>query len=79
MKNFPQKILVSILIILVSFNYSRSQFAVDSKDLIGVWQERDTTLSAGWQARYQFFSDGTFTFNMSQYDWLNPIRSIHGH
>lgn len=47
--------------------------------LIGVWQEGDSILSAGWEDAYAFFPDGKFDFYTSQYSYLTQIRSLHGY
>lgn len=76
-------IAIIVLSIMCSFspiqqplNSNRKQ--LDEKNIIGVWQAKSDEMTSGWLDTYQFFANGEFTFNPSQYDGLKRIISIKG-
>lgn len=52
---------------------------VSSKNILGVWQYESSEIGSAWLDTYQFYSDGTFIFNLSQYDEIKRIIAIKGH
>jgi len=47
-------------------------------DFVGVWQSDGFLESAAWPDAYQFYPDGRFVFNLSQYDGSKRILKIIG-
>ena len=70
------KLLLKVCLLVLYTNIIYSQ--INKSELIGIWQSGSKELSSGWHENYQFFSDGRFCFNTSQYDGLNRVVSIMG-
>jgi hypothetical protein len=69
-----------IFVTLLSIFLYGSVFAQSCKDdILGVWQYESKEIGSAWLDTYQFFSDGTFIFNLSQYDEIKRIIAIKGH
>jgi len=69
MKKLRVILIISILFVIVKSN---------SQTLVGIWQKDTSEVNSAYTDTYQFFSDSSFKFNVSQYDYLNRIRSICG-
>lgn len=68
------------MIVLLSWGQSTSR-KVNSPlplDVVGVWQAKHYEEPDAWPETYQFFADGTFVFNFSQYDGAKRILRING-
>jgi hypothetical protein len=48
-------------------------------DIYGVWQVNSHEIGAAYLDNYQFLKDGTFRFNINEYDELKKIVSIKGY
>lgn len=60
-------------------NYSDNNYtSSDTNRIIGVWQADNNLVSSAWNEAYQFFQNGDFIFNTSQYDGLQRIVKIKG-
>lgn len=70
------KLLLKICLLVLYTNIIYGQ--INKSELIGIWQFGSKELSSGWLENYQFFSDGRFCFNTSQYDGVNRVVSIMG-
>lgn len=51
---------------------------LQAQSLVGIWQLNTPEVSSGYLDTYQFFSNGTFRFNSSQYDALRRVITIGG-
>ncbi|MGC3946373.1 MAG: hypothetical protein QM762_17945 [Chryseolinea sp.] len=67
---------IFILLLLLTVNCSAQ--TSESKSIVGVWQADSHLESSAWPDTYQFFADGRFVFNFSQYDGAKRILRILG-
>jgi hypothetical protein len=68
-----------LIVAIGSCSQSTSEKKVDTLlDLVGVWQAERYDEADAWPDTYQFFTDGKFVFNFSQYDGSKRILRIHG-
>lgn len=51
---------------------------INAQSLVGIWQLNTPEVSSGYLDTYQFFSNGTFRFNSSQYNALRRVITIGG-
>jgi hypothetical protein len=51
---------------------------INRQQLIGVWQEGSATMGDALRKNFQFFSDGHFVLNFSQYDDIATVRALGG-
>ena len=66
------KKIILLFVVTIRLGYANAQ------QLVGIWQYSTAELSSGYIETYQFFSDGKFRFNTSQYDALARIKTIGG-
>jgi hypothetical protein len=67
-----------LMIAIGSCGQSTSGKVNPSLDLVGVWQAERYDEADAWPDTYQFFADGRFVFNFSQYDGSKRILRING-
>jgi len=77
------KTIVSILlsgISLVAFGQAGADqgAGISRQQLIGVWQEGSATVGDALRKNFQFFPDGRFVLNFSQYDDIATVRALGG-
>lgn len=77
MKQIINKLLL-IFVLLDCCAQSNKNESENGYDLVGVWQADRYDEAAAWPDTYQFFSDGKFVFNFSQYDGSKRILRILG-
>jgi hypothetical protein len=51
---------------------------ISRQQLIGVWQEGSATVGDALKKNFQFFTDGHFVLNFSQYDDIATVRALGG-
>lgn len=51
---------------------------ISRQQLVGVWQEGSTTVGDALKKNFQFFTDGHFVLNFSQYDDIGTVRALGG-
>lgn len=71
------KILLLICFML-PLNNLFSQKLEEKLNIVGVWQENDSLLTAGLQNIYRFYPDGQFRFIVSSYDYLSRLIGLYG-
>jgi len=77
------KIIVMIIlanIALMAFGQSGPNRgpAISRQQLIGVWQEGSPSVGDALKKNLQFFADGHFVLNFSQYDDIATVRALGG-
>jgi hypothetical protein len=70
-------ILLLTLFIFPSTNIF-SQKLETKLNIVGLWQENDSLLTAGLQNVYRFYPNGKFRFTVSSYDYLARLNSLYG-
>ncbi|HTI93111.1 MAG TPA: hypothetical protein VL727_21075 [Puia sp.] len=75
--------IVSVLLLGISTLVFGQQGAnrssgVSRQQLIGVWQEGSATVGDALRKNFQFFSDGRFVLNFSQYNDISAVRGLGG-
>jgi hypothetical protein len=69
---------IALLLYLAGFA-QRTDSTITQQKLIGVWQINSATLGSALQENFQFFPDGKFDFNFSEYDDAQRILALQGH
>ena len=64
------------LILFLSFDKGPTN--ISTKNLIGVWQEKDSIVGSGLRAFYVFLPNNSFYYFTNGYDNLNPLVNISG-
>lgn len=76
---------IRYVIITLVILYSRVGVAqkldssIDQRALVGVWQSGTPKLGDALLAHYQFFENGKFIYNFSQYDDATRVLALKGH
>lgn len=60
--------------------YAQKSDSTKSSELniVGIWQLHTNEISSALHETFQFFKNGKFVYNLSNYDDLNPLSSISG-
>jgi hypothetical protein len=66
------------LILLIALPYFAFAQYLSEKEIVGVWQKGDSFIAAAYKDTYQFFADGHFIYNFSQFDEIGRIRNLDG-
>lgn len=67
-----------LLLNLIGFGQKADSTIIQQK-LIGVWQINSATVGSALQENFQFFPDGRFDFNFSEYDDAQRLLGLQGH
>jgi hypothetical protein len=57
----------------------QSDTITSKQQLVGIWQQGSPTIADALRKSIQFFADGSFLLNYSQYDDITAVRSLGGH
>ncbi len=78
MKNVPVTFLLAIWSVLSFAQNDLKDTFPTKQQLIGVWQEGSANVGDALKKNIQFFADGHFVINYSQYNEISPVRSLGG-
>ena len=71
-----KKYCLILLVFLQSSNFTFSQNS--TKNIVGLWQEKDSVVTSMYHDTYRFGLNGKFVFKPNEYDGLNRIVSLIG-
>jgi hypothetical protein len=66
---------------IISFGQlpKQNDSVVTKQQLVGIWQMGSPVVADALKKNIQFFADGSFLLNYSQYDDITAVRSLGGH
>jgi hypothetical protein len=56
----------------------KADSVISSGQLVGVWQMKTSRIGDALLENFQFFKDGHFAYNFSQYDDVNRVLALNG-
>jgi uncharacterized protein (TIGR03066 family) len=74
-----KQIILILFMILPLFGMAqKTDSTIDQHQLLGVWQVKTSKLGDALQDHYQFFANGEFVYNFSQYDDTRRVLALKG-
>lgn len=72
------KIILSLMMSSLIFVPKNEFHANGEFSIVGIWQVNSSKVGSALHDYYQFYNDGTFTYNFDQYDDTKRVMSISG-